>query len=215
MLIGEQDRKRGVLGDEQGSSGSQRAGTCGKSEAIAGEEESEGTGTDTDEMGNPPELVVDIDLPDGRGRSVLCVGGRGELDDAAAVMLAQVLQVQGAEVSRASFADLEPSRIRDLTLEAGTVVVSFLNSESVRHARFVIRRLKRLRPALRVGVVFWSASNVAQDDLNADFVANTMNDAVIGALADAPPKSLKLPSKRLVRYPVRKTPRPAQAPSSG
>ncbi|TIP57802.1 MAG: AI-2E family transporter, partial [Mesorhizobium sp.] len=50
----------------------------------------------------------DIELPDGTDISVLCAGGRGELDDAAAAMLAQVLEVQGATVSKASFADMDP-----------------------------------------------------------------------------------------------------------
>jgi predicted PurR-regulated permease PerM len=213
LLIGEQDRKRGVLGDQQRKQvAASVLSLVANLAAIAGEEahedESEETGTGPDvEAGNPQEPGNDIDLPDGSGRSVLCVGGRGELDDAAAAMLAQVLQVQGAAVSAASFADLEPTRIRDLPLEVDTVVISFLNAESVRHARFVIRRLKRLRPALRVGIVFWSASDAPQDDLNADFISTNMNDAVIGALADSPPIFLKVPTKRLVRHPVRRSPK--------
>ena len=55
-------------------------------------------------------VADDHDLPDGTGKSVLCVGGRGELDDAAAAMLAQVLGVQGAVASTASFADLAPGQ---------------------------------------------------------------------------------------------------------
>jgi hypothetical protein len=120
-------------------------------------------------------------------------------------MLAQVLEVQGATVSRASFVDLEPTRIRSLSLEPETVVVSFLNGDSVRHARFVIRRLKRLRPGLRVGIVFWSGSVTPQDDINADFISRGMNDAVVGALADSPAIALKAPTKRLLRNPVRKS----------
>ncbi|TIO89635.1 MAG: AI-2E family transporter, partial [Mesorhizobium sp.] len=99
----------------------------------------------------------EVDLPDGVGFSVLCAGGRGELDDAAAAMLAQVLEVQGAEVSRASFIDLEPAGIRRLDLSGvDTVVIGFLNRDSTKHARFMVRRLKRLKPRLRVGIVSWS-----------------------------------------------------------
>ena len=149
-----------------------------------------------------------IELPDGAGMTVLCVGGRGELDDAAAAMLAQVLEVQGATVSKASFADMEPAGIRHLELDAvDTVVVGFLNRDSVKHARFLVRRLKRARPALRVGVVFWSetgdddkeAAAKLAGDINADFVAHGMVDAVLGALSDEPPVALKLAAKRRLR----------------
>jgi len=137
--------------------------------------------------------------------SVLCAGGRGELDDAAAAMLAQVLEVQGATASTAGFADMEPASIRRLELETiDTVVVGFLNRDSVKHARFLVRRLKRAKAALRVGIVFWSetgnddkeaAAKLAQD-INADFVAHGMVDAVTGALSNEPPVALKLVAKR-------------------
>ena len=66
-------------------------------EEAAEEEDSEG-GTAQDD---PPEGKAEnadgaVELPDGAGKMVLCVGGRGELDDAAAAMLAQVLTAQGA-----------------------------------------------------------------------------------------------------------------------
>ncbi|TIV02553.1 MAG: AI-2E family transporter, partial [Mesorhizobium sp.] len=121
----------------------------------------------------------DIELPDGTDISVLCAGGRGELDDAAAAMLAQVLEVQGATVSKASFTDMEPASIRRLELDAvDTVVAGFLNRDSVKHARFLVRRLKRAKSALRVGIVFWSEDGDDKktavelaNDINADFVA--------------------------------------------
>ena len=140
--------------------------------------------------------------------SVLCAGGRGELDDAAAAMLAQVLEVQGATTMKAGFADMEPSNIRRLGLETvNTVVVGFLNRDSVKHARFLVRRLKRAKAALRVGIVFWSetgnedkeTSAKLAHDMSADFVANGMVDAVVGALSNEPPVALKLIAKRRVR----------------
>ncbi|TGT14730.1 AI-2E family transporter, partial [Mesorhizobium sp. M4B.F.Ca.ET.172.01.1.1] len=92
----------------------------------------------------------EADLPDGTDMSVLCAGGRGELDDAAAAMLAQVLEVQGTTVSKAGFADMEPGGIRRLELDTvDTVVVGFLNPDSIKHARFLVRRLKRTKAALR------------------------------------------------------------------
>ncbi|RVA38497.1 AI-2E family transporter, partial [Mesorhizobium sp. M7A.F.Ca.CA.004.11.1.1] len=87
------------------------------------------------------------------------------------------------------------------------VVVGFLNRDSVEHARFLVRRLKRAKAALRVGIVFWSetgsedketADKLARD-LNADFVAHGMVDAVLGALSNEPPVALKLVAKRRMR----------------
>ena len=106
-----------------------------------------------------------------------------------------------------------PGRLRDLPLEADTVVVNFLNADSDKHARFMVRRLKRARQALRVGVVFWSEASAAgkdelaarAEDINADFVALGMSDAVIGALADAKAVPLRT-VRRLVRRPPRRAP---------
>ncbi|TGR15870.1 AI-2E family transporter, partial [Mesorhizobium sp. M8A.F.Ca.ET.202.01.1.1] len=83
----------------------------------------------------------------------------------------------------------------------------FLNRQSTKHARFVVRRLKRLNPKLRVGIVFWSeigngdteAAAKLAGDLNADFVAYGMVDAVAGALSSEPVVALKLTPQRRPR----------------
>ena len=70
-------------------------------------------------------------LPDGAGKTVLCAGGRGELDDAAAAMLAQVLTAQGATGKPVDHLALEPGRIRNLDLsDAHAVVIGYLNPRS-------------------------------------------------------------------------------------
>ncbi|MBZ9994358.1 AI-2E family transporter [Mesorhizobium sp. BH1-1-4] len=223
LLLGERDRARGVMGDQQ------RRQLAASAEALvanlddsAREEADEEDGTlaaaEADDQGDAAG-EEEPDLPDGTGLSVLCAGGRGELDDAAAAMLAQVVEVQGATVSKAGFADMEPAGIRRLELDAvDTVVVGFLNLDSIKHARFLVRRLKRMKAALRVGIVFWSepgsedkaaAVKLAQD-INADFVAHGMVDAVTGALSTEPPVALKLVAKRRMRR-QRATPRKAPA----
>lgn len=236
LLLGEQDRMRGVMDDEQrrqvadsaltlvanlddsaqqeaeeeedeeAASGKEKAGEGKANEAKAGESKgNENKAGDDDE---------EVDLPDGSGITVLCAGGRGELDDAAAAMLAQVLEVQGAAASRASFTDLDPAGLRRLELDpVDVVVIGFLNRGSTQHARFMVRRLKRLKPKLRVGIVFWSevgngdagAAAELAGDLNADFVANGMVDAAMGALSDKAAVALKPATQRRPRRrPVRK-----------
>ncbi|UVK57445.1 AI-2E family transporter (plasmid) [Mesorhizobium sp. AR02] len=219
LLLGEQDRVRGVMGDQQRRQVAASALTLVANLDDNAQEEAEeddpevaedaraNAGKEAAGEGKDAEGDDDTELPDGTDMSVLCAGGRGELDDAAAAMLAQVLEVQGATVSKAGFADMEPASIRRLELDAvDTVVVGFLNHDSVKHARFLVRRLKRAKPALRVGIVFWSetgddnteaAAGLASD--NADFVAHSMADAVLGALSNDPPVVLKLAVKRRIR----------------
>lgn len=229
LLLGEQDRVRGVMGDQQRRQVAASALTLvanlddsAQEEADEEDEPADGAKADAGKEaageGKDSEGEEDTVLPDGTGMSVLCAGGRGELDDAAAAMLAQVLEVQGATAAKASFADMEPASIRGLELGAvDTVVVGFLNRDSVKHARFLVRRLKRARPTLRVGIVFWSetgnddkeAAAKLAGDLNADFVAHDMVDAALGALSNEPPVALKLATKRRLRRrqpAARKTP---------
>ncbi|TIP64672.1 MAG: AI-2E family transporter, partial [Mesorhizobium sp.] len=75
--------------------------------------------------------------------------------------------------------------------------------DSVKHARFLVRRLKRAKAALRVGIVFWSEDGDDKEtevelanDINADFVAFGMVEAVLGALSSDPPVALKVAAKR-------------------
>ncbi|TIL73409.1 MAG: AI-2E family transporter [Mesorhizobium sp.] len=228
LLLGEQDRVRGVMGDEQrrrvAASAQMLVANLDDSAREEAEEDDDPATAEPatadkykDKDGDKQaqaEGEDDTELPDGTDISVLCAGGRGELDDAAAAMLAQVLEVQGATVSKASFADMDPTGIRRLDLDAvDTVVVGFLNRDSVKHARFLVRRLKRARSALRVGIVFWSKDGDDKktevewaNDINADFVAFGIVEAVLGALSSDPPVALKVAAKRRMR----RRPRPAR-----
>lgn len=234
LLLGEQDRMRGVMDDDQRRQVAESAETlvANLDESAREEAEEEEDEQPEDKQGeekaaakpangkpgsgksvadSEAEDADDVDLPDGSGVNVLCAGGRGELDDAAASMLAQVLEVQGATAAKASFADLEASGIRRLELAGADVaVVGFLNRDSTKHARFVVRRLKRLRPGLRVGIVFWSevgngdveAAAELAESLNADFVAYGMVGAVTETLTSKAAIALKPGHRR--RQPARR-----------
>jgi len=148
-------------------------------------------------------------LPDGSDKTVLCAGGRGELDNAAVAMLAQMLTAQGATSRTIDHLALDPSRIKSLDLsDADAMVIGFLNAQSVIRARYIVRRLKRARNSLRVGVVFWRPADDALSDLKlsatigCDFIARTMRDAVAGALSDEKPVEPKsTPGKVTSRKP--------------
>ena len=203
MLIAEQDRARGVMSDEQKERVATSALTLvANLQAISLQEEAaehSGEPEPEDESATAIDANVGdeekIELPDGTGRSVLCVGGRDNLDNATASIIAQVLTVTGATVTVAGFIDLEPSRLGQLKLDGvETIVVTFLNRDSLNHARFLVRRLRRMHPSVRVGLALWSDPETSgpqipdeQDKiaakLSADFVTYSLTDAVAGALS--------------------------------
>jgi predicted PurR-regulated permease PerM len=196
LALGESDRSRGVLTDER----RRRVAECAtdlvdnlEEYAVAevGEVSDAPPLVDGDAVSTEPSAVsAEIAArPRGEGRVVLCAGGRGELDDAASLMIAQVLAQEGATVRSVIHRDLESARLGSLDLEGvDCVVIGFLNASSETHARYMVRRLKRLRRGLRVGVVFWTGVDNAIEDvkrsaaIGCDFVAHSMADAVAGAL---------------------------------
>jgi predicted PurR-regulated permease PerM len=106
----------------------------------------------------PPRLET---LPqDWTGNApVLCVGGRGPLDDAAAAMTAQILGKHGVPaqvaqheaVARAALASLDVSGV-------ALVVVSYMEATgSPAHLRSLLRRLRRHMPAAPIFLALWSA----------------------------------------------------------
>jgi hypothetical protein len=103
---------------------------------------------------------------------------------------------------------LDPAQLRALDLDGiHAVVIGFLNAESLPQARYIVRRLKRSRSSLRVGVVFWTLHEEAFDELKlsatigCDFVAHTIPQAVAGALSDEVVVRLKRPRKIAARNP--------------
>ncbi len=209
LLLAEKDRRRGVLtaGQMEHVFGTAITLVSNLGE-IAQEEEQEdieeeqedkeaaGRPSTTPKEGNGDESV----LPDGRGKTVFCVGGRGPLDDASAAMLAQVLQVQGAEVVAARHSDISNRRAMSLVpKQSNAIVVCFLNEDSARHASILIRRFKRIYPAIRVGAVLWVENQEEEQPptlREADFVATTLTSAAREALADAP-ASFVTPARKI------------------
>lgn len=209
LALGELDRARGVMTDDRHNRVAESAITLvdnlaefTEAEAVDdGEHESE-----ISEDNSAEEKAKAVELPDGTGKTVLCAGGRSELDDAAAAMFAQVLTVQGATASMIEHHAMTPAHIRGLDLSGvHTVVIGFLNAESVTQARYMVRRLKRSGSSLRVGVVFWTPTEDALSDvklsasINCDFVTRSISEAVAGALSNEAAVRLKLPPRKVVK----------------
>lgn len=212
LALAEEDRSRGVLTDERRTRVSESAQALIENlddYAPAASAEIDAPENGSDEKPASPQVVV---LPDGQGRTIACAGGRGELDDAAAAMLAQVLSAQGATVTIIGHAALAPGRLRSLEIDAfETLVIVFLNPSSSQRARYMTRRLKRARPNVQVGIVLWSASGQVEPSAPAavagsDFVARTLAEAATNAL-DAPKPTATLQPRKKPSRPKASSPK--------
>ncbi len=217
LLLGEQDRARGALTKSQLADLAENAReVVANLNEIAAEEEDEDEQDreDDDKASKTPgkadekEDEFDVDLPDGSGKSVLCIGGHGELDDVAAVILAQVMSVEGAECEAVGHRDLVAARMRSLPLEGrNSIVIGFLNPDSLKYSRFAVRRLRRLAPHSRIGLVLWTSpgsekpfdENQLAERLEADFIAFSLADCVVGALSDDKPRDVKPKKHKSIR----------------
>ena len=209
LALGELDRARGVMTDDRHKRVAESViALVDNLEELAEEEaaEDDEAKSDASQESASEGETAGAELPNGVGKVVLCAGGRGELDNAAVLMLAQVLTVQGAAASMIEHHSMAPTRLRRLDLSGvHAVVIGFLNVESVTQARYMVRRLKRSRSSLRVGVVFWAPAGDALSDaelhasINCDFIAHTMSQAVASALSDEAIVRLKAPPRKVAR----------------
>jgi predicted PurR-regulated permease PerM len=119
------------------------------------------------------------------GAAILCLGGRGPLDDAAASMLCQLLNKHGLparmsghdSVSRAGLASL------DLT-EVTLVVVSYMEATgSPAHLRVLLRRLRARLPEAALVLGLWASELEPEPDRDVRGVTGA--DATAGTLRES------------------------------
>ncbi len=102
--------------------------------------------------------------------SVLCVGARGPLDDAAAAMLAQLLVGHEVGARTESYGKLSKAEIATLDVSGVEVIcLSALDGSSPAFLRFVVRRLHRRAPAAIVVMgTWWRRSGLRDTDEELD-----------------------------------------------
>lgn len=125
--------------------------------------------------------------------AVLCVAGRGPLDEAAAAMLAQLLTKHGLgsrvephhAVSRSGIASLDVSGV-------AMVCISYLEiTGTPSHLRYLLRRVRQKVPGAPILVGLWPAEEaVLRDDrlraaVGADYYATSLREAVTACLEAA------------------------------
>ena len=137
-------------------------------------------------------------------RLVLCAGARDELDEAAAAALGQLLEHHGMDVRLLPFRLLQSARLREV--DAGhpaVVILSYMSSDSLAHARFLVRRLRRRLPEATIIAGFWGFAAEERsrrepvEATRADRVATSLQEAVESAMAELQPEMPAEPARPL------------------
>ena len=130
---------------------------------------------------------VPADLPEGEARpTILCIGGRGPLDEAACAMLAQVLAKRGLQARVVSHEAVARGAIDSLDIAGvGVICVSYLEAAgSLSGLRYLMRRLHGRAPGVPTLVGLWQAeSDVVNEDrlksvIGADHYTTSLREAV-------------------------------------
>jgi hypothetical protein len=138
--------------------------------------------------GDPAEPLPD--QPDG---VMLCVAGRGPLDEAASAMLAQILAKRGLHARVASSAAVARGAIDSLDVSGVDMVcLSYLESSgSLSGLRYLMRRIHQRAPGVPTLVGLWQADRGSLDEerlkavIGADHYTTSLRDAVDECIARA------------------------------
>jgi hypothetical protein len=132
----------------------------------------------------PSGLSRDELGPGWRGMRVLCVAGRGSLDEAAAAMLAQLLEKHGIGARVVPSESVSVGNVLRLDVTGVQMVcLSYLEPGSFTNARYLVRRLRRRLPQAKIFVGFWALT--AQEAEERDALAATRADLVVTSLRQA------------------------------
>ncbi len=125
---------------------------------------------------------------------VLCVAVRSDLDEAAALILAQILSKHGLRARVAKVEETSASGIFRLD-DAGValVCVSTLDDSSPAHTRYLVRKLRRKLPQAIILVCYWMGTNpsLTEDAVKADALAGSLGEAAAYCLAAAQPPQVR------------------------
>ncbi|MDH2313263.1 AI-2E family transporter [Methylobacterium brachiatum] len=121
---------------------------------------------------------------------VLCVAGRGPLDEASSAMLAQLLRKHGLGARVTPYQAVSRESIRDLDLSGVAMIcISYLDiSGNPAHLRYLLERLKRRAPGVPVLVGLWPAGEKVLTDaalgraVGADVYVSSLRDGVEACL---------------------------------
>jgi hypothetical protein len=150
-------------------------------------------GSSTTDGGEPaPILSADELAPSWHGTPVLCVAGRGSLDEASAAMLAQLLQKHGIGARVVPSAAVAPPNLFALDgTDVQMAYLCYLEPGSFTNPHYLVRRLRRKLPKAIIVDGFWTLKGDKADERNAlaktgaDLVATLLHQAVAQVTAAA------------------------------
>ena len=131
--------------------------------------------------------------------TVLCVAGRGPLDEAACTMLAQILAKRGLHARTVSARSVARGAIDGLDIEGIDVVcISYLESAgSMSALRYLVRRIRARAPGLPTLVGLWQGDAALTNEdrlratIGADRYTTSLQGAVSACIAHAPGAAFK------------------------
>jgi predicted PurR-regulated permease PerM len=175
------------------------AGSTHDAEAVAAVE------TSPQQEDNIPVLTRADLARDWQSESpVLCVAGRGPLDEAVAAIAAQLLGKHGLAARVEGAEAIASTNVFRLQTD-GTVLVclSYLDGMSAAAIRYTIRRMRRKLPNATMVLGCWTEADPAhlQDLVKADVAVNTLREALayaVRAAANDPAQPGPTPAPKLV-----------------
>jgi CheY-like chemotaxis protein len=181
--LAEQDRLRGSL--DRATVQEIAEDTIGVVEEVAEEQE------------RPPDEVA---APD--AGTILCIGARNGLDEAAAAMLAHLLQQSGLGVTTLSRDAVTGRNLARLERQGVALIcLSYVNPAATQHAHRLTRRLRQhFGPEVRIMVGLWTARPAAEarEELlravGADLLATSFGQVVRQIVEGAQPAEPEVPS---------------------
>jgi hypothetical protein len=199
LVLAQDDLERGAL--EDGQSHDFRIMIEGLIQNLSDHEEIVPLKSKTSEACAPQKIYNQATLPaEWRDRPVLCVAGRGALDEAAALLLVHLLEKRGIGARMISASEASAANVQNLDVGGVRLIcLSYLESTSSAHAHYLMRRLRRRIPDAHAMAGFWNLSNDDSRFLDAfgateAEVVTTFHDALASIVAaiegPASPQSL-------------------------
>ncbi|MBV8455852.1 MAG: AI-2E family transporter [Acetobacteraceae bacterium] len=139
-----------------------------------------------------------------RVSSILCVAGRGPLDETTSAMLAQVLEKHGIGTIRVPYEAVSRAQIAALNApDVAQVCISYLDiSGGSAHLRFLVRRIRERLPGAAVLVGFWAAGDpflrnqAARREIGADHYVSSLREALNACLNVTRTRATAVPAPR-------------------
>lgn len=131
-----------------------------------------------------PPGSQDVVVSAWRENAVMCVAGRGSIDEASAAMLAQLLGKHGIGASVVPCEKVSPATIFRLDV-AGVemAVLCYMEAGGFSNARYLVRRLRRKLPKAKVVIGFWTLGE--EETRHREALAATGADGIVTSLRQA------------------------------